>query len=158
MVKDYRYRPKPWAMILAGLFFAVCAYFLAQNANSNERSMIINHLIELTKNEATIFLWVLTFVSILFVVGAGYGVVTAFFNEKYISTDSNSICIPKSFKNAVTRIPFTSIHQLTIQEVSSQVFLHIEHENGKASIIKSHLPSNADFEEIIEFLSQKVPK
>ncbi len=58
--KEYPYRPKPLNMLGSGLLFAAGGLFMAHQALTNDRGLIIEHLIRLSPLGTTIFFWCCT--------------------------------------------------------------------------------------------------
>ena len=52
--REYKYKPSWLIILLCGGMFALAAVFFGVRANSNDRGLIINHIIELSENGATI--------------------------------------------------------------------------------------------------------
>ena len=59
--REYEYKPSWLIILLCGGMFALAAGFFGVRANSNDRGLIINRVIELSENGATIFYWVFVF-------------------------------------------------------------------------------------------------
>ncbi len=146
----YPYRAKIWKMLLAVLFFSACALIIASKALSNDRGMIINHLIELETRDATIFLWILTALSAAFVLTGVMIIAKTIGSTAELVLAPTAVSAPKSGLrlNALVTVPYQTISNLVLQEVQSQKFLIIHHTGGKLSIIASMLPSKADFDTV----------
>jgi hypothetical protein len=149
----YAYRPKTWVMVLSGLFVAICAVVLARVAQSNDRGVIINHLITLDTGQATIFYWVLSAVSVAFVVAAISGVIRSLRAPREVMVDARGVTVP--VRGGPATIAFADITDLRIQRVQSQKFLIIHHCGGKATITRSLMPSNADFDTLVEAITAR---
>ena len=63
-------------MLICGLFFGACAAVIGQKASTNTKGLILNGIIEFSPSGASTFYWVLTALSILFVLVAGWMIVT----------------------------------------------------------------------------------
>lgn len=136
---SFRCRPSPWVMLLCGLFFGAGTAVLAWKAQTNDRGLILNGLIEFSQNGATIFYWVLAVVSALFVVTAAWTIFTTLVHGVPDVTLSNeSISFPVGFpvKRAMT-LPLSQIENLSRAEVNGQRFLML-HSAGK----KHHISLN----------------
>lgn len=147
----YPYRPKTWVMALAGLFFALCAVVLGYMARDNDRGVLINGLISLDTDQASIFYWVMCVLSIGFVVASLFGIVMSLREPREVMVDSTGVTVPAGrWSSDTVTIPFASITDLRIQQVQSQKFLIIRHSDGKHSVVRSMMPSRADFETFAE--------
>lgn len=165
IIKQYRYRAKPWMMVLCILFFLACAGGLAQQASTNDKGAIIEHLIELNTSQATVFYWVLAAFSVGMVIIAFVGLVSAYSKPVFIELTENSITIPKHLWGQEQQIAFTDITDLAVQKVQRQVFLYIYHSTTqgaishgtkKGTISRANMPSKAAFEELMGTLYAKV--
>src|SRR5262249_39049867 len=65
--REYEYKPKWTGLLACGGFFALCALLVAHRAYRNDRGLIINGIIELSPDNATLFYWALCALSIGFV-------------------------------------------------------------------------------------------
>lgn len=153
----YPYRAKIWKLLLAAVFFGACALIIAHKAQSNDKDMIINHLIELDTHDATIFLWILAALSAAFVLTGIVGIAKTIGSTTELVLAPDAITAPKSglrSKTLVT-VPYRSITNLVLQKVQSQKFLIIHHPGGKLGIVASMLPGTADFETVCEEIAAR---
>ncbi|SDA27439.1 hypothetical protein [Sphingomonas sp. NFR15] len=147
----YPYRPKTWVMALAGLFFAVCAVVLGYTAHDNDRGLLIDGILSLDAGQASIIYWVLCALSIGFVAAGLFGVVTSLREPREVMVDRTGVTLPAGrWSSDTVTIPFASITDLRIQQVHSHKFLIIRHRAGKHSVMRSMMPSSADFEAFVE--------
>lgn len=148
--KTYEYRPK-WSLLLLGiLFFSGCSAFIAYEAYSNNRGLIINRIIKLDISEATVFLWILCSFGILLVCMGVIGVVVRLINPKTsISLNQDFIELPTGFLiKKKARVEFSRIIELQDRTVYNQVFFEIKTNNKKYSISRSLLPNHFEYEEL----------
>src|SRR5580704_2371067 len=80
----YSYRPRWRTMILAGGLFVACGLVLVEMAESNDRGLIIEHVIELSPRHATDFYWVMAVLSFTFVATAALMMVVAMYNPQAV--------------------------------------------------------------------------
>jgi hypothetical protein len=157
MQKQYDYRPKWTIIILTALFFGTCAFVLGASANSNDRGVIINGIIELSADSATVFYWVLAGLSIGFVVVAGLLAMMRLTVHQRIALSETSITIPRSrWSSEEVEVPFGDIIELSASEVSGHRFLKIVYNGGKFTLAASMLSRKEDFNDICAALSQGV--
>src|SRR5258708_35502731 len=155
MERQFDYRPKWTVIILCALFFGACALVLGAKANGNDRGLIINGIIALSPGGATIFFWVLTALSIAFVVIAGFlAIVRVTFHQRIAFTDK-CLMIPRSrWSRQQVTVPFGDVLELSQSEVSGQRFLKIVYQGGKFTLTASMLPKKEDFDEICQVVTQ----
>lgn len=155
--REYEYKPKWWIILLYGGMFGVAAAIFAVKASSNDRPLLINGIIELSENGATIFYWVFCFLSLCFVLIA-IGLV--FHRLKYrqcLAFTASEIIVPASRWSAAEKtIRYEDITSLSVSKISGQKFLYIIHSDGKYIVNASMLPSSKVFEEVIDLLSKKI--
>ncbi len=137
--------------------FGLAAIFFAVRANSNDCGLIINRVIELSENGATIFYWVFCFLSLCFV---AITIALTFHRLKFrqrIALTAAGIIVPTSRWSAGEKlIEYKNISALSESNVSGQTFLNLFHSDGKYIINRSMLPSKKLYREIIELLEQRI--
>ena len=92
----YPYKPKITVILLSMLFFVGCTLVLANVARTNDRGLILDKVIEFSPEGATIFYWVLTVASALFVLIAIMVIYTGLTTDKEIILTENDITAPRS--------------------------------------------------------------
>ena len=148
-VHQYYYRPKWTISVLGALFFGACALVLGATANGNDRGLIINGIIELSTDGATVFYWVLAGLSIGFVVVTGFMAIVRLTVHQRIALGKTSITVPRSrWSSEEVEVPFAAIVELSASQVSGQRFLKIVYNGGKFTLTASMLPREKDFDDI----------
>jgi hypothetical protein len=152
---EYPYKPKSMTAVVVMVFFAACAAVLAHEADTNDRGLIINRIIELSPSQATVFYWVLAGLSVLFVIGGLFMLVRSFAAPRRVSLTRDSLISPKAgFSKQVLTIPYASIRKLEVTKVQRQRFLMVYYDKHKISIPQSLLPNQAAFDELYNKLSK----
>ena len=139
----FRCRPSPKVMLLCGLFFGVCAAVLGHKASTNTRGLILNGLIEFSPFGASAFYWVLTVSSLLFVLVAGWTIVTTLIHgvpDSVLTDDSISFPVGFPIKRPF-ELPYSKIMGLSQSEVSGQRFLMLHTATKKHHIVLNWLGS-----------------
>lgn len=156
--REYTYRPGWMMILLGGGFFTACALFIGIKACGNQEGLVINGILQLGPNGATIFYWILCGLSIGFVAIAGMLIFHRLACDQRIAFTSNAILLPASpWSKEETTIPFNEIVKLASAEVSGQRFLYLyRNNNTKFTITGSLLPSKQSFDEIHTFLETKI--
>jgi hypothetical protein len=154
----YAYKPKLLTFALCGLFFAGCGVVIGKVALENDRGLILNRILRLGPDSATIFYWVLAAACVAFVVVALLGIARSFGTVREVVLDSAAISAPKNplSQVVVVTLPFTAITDLQVTQVHRQKFLVIRHADGKLNINQSMLPTHDDFDELVEALDARV--
>jgi hypothetical protein len=155
--REFAYHPK-WTTILACAgFFGLAAVVLGIKAANNDRGLIINGIVELGPEGATVFYWVLTAASMGFVAAA---VLIAYHRLTYrqrLAFGRSALIVPAwRWSRQEKEIAYQDIRELSTATISGQRFLNITHRGGKFTITASLLPSKAAFEEVRELLAAKI--
>jgi Na+-transporting methylmalonyl-CoA/oxaloacetate decarboxylase gamma subunit len=150
------YRPKIIIFLLGIVLFGYGSVHMVSLAATNERGLILNRIIELSPQGATIFYWVISVVGIVFSALAILAILISIFSKREIVITDNEITSPKS---AVSRkditVKFSDIEEIKLQSIQSTKILTIKHASGKLSISSSMLPSTTHFEKLVLLLSSK---
>ena len=154
---SYQYKPRLKTGILALLFFGLCSFALYHKAQTNDVGLIINGIIELSQNGATIFYYSLFGGAITFVI---LGVLIIFNNltsKREIKLTETCLVRPKNgFSSQTHSIPYSEIASIEEQLVYNQTFLKINHKSGKNSIPQSMFKNKETFKNFIDDLSKKL--
>lgn len=154
---EYEYKPSWLAILLCGGMFGGAAAFFAYQADSNDRGLIINRVIELSENGATNFYWVLCFLSLCFVAAMMAMIFQRLKFRQRIAFTAEGIIVPVSRWSAGEKfIEYKNITALSETEISGQNFLNIFHSDGKDVINRIMLPSKEIYREIIGLLEQRI--
>ena len=154
--RQYRYGAK-WSVIVGcGGLFAFCAAVIEWTARTNDRGLIINGIIELEPDSATIFYWVLFAFSVGFVLVAillGYQRVA--FRQR-IAFDTSELIAPKSrWSKDEQRIAYREIRSVIRSRVGKVQTLSVEHAGGRVTISSALLPTRTAIAEIHQLLKSK---
>lgn len=154
--KHYRYRAKPWLMVLWITFFLPFIYMTFKLALSNERTMMITNSLELSVNQTTMLLWLMTlFITAITLMGV-FSLITSYTRTVFIEITDTAISIP-SWRGVSTPIRFEDITSTQWQEIYANVSLLIFHGNKKrVALMRAHMPSRQAFEEVVELIHSKV--
>lgn len=157
--REYDYKPSWWIILLGGAMFGVATVFFVYRALLNDRGLIINGLIELSQNGATIFYWVFAFFSLCFVLTV---IAITFhrlkFHQRLAFTHSELIVPASRWSAAEKSIRYDDISNLSVTQISRQKFLYIYHSGEKYIVNASMLSSSKVFEEFVDLLTQKLER
>ncbi|TPG56066.1 hypothetical protein [Sphingomonas glacialis] len=147
----YDYQPNTLRFALAAAFCAGSAVLMAKFALDNDRGMIIDGLIRLDRGAATVFQWAVagTFAVGLFIALAGLA--RSFGPAVQVVLDRHAISAPKSgFSRTVETVRYAEISGLRLTQIRSHRFLELRHPRGKFTIACSMLPSEYDFDTLVD--------
>jgi len=155
--REYEYKPK-WTLILfSGVFFGLGTVVLGAKATANERGLILNGIIELGVDNATVFYWVLTALSCGFVLAAVFLAYHRVAIRQRLMFGPVSMTVPASrWSRDVKHIAYRAIRELSATAINGQRFLYVTHSGGNYIINAGMLASKAVFEEVCEMLATKV--
>ena len=91
----YPYKPR-LTMLLGSLFFVGCAFILGMKAAINREGLVINGIIQLGVEGATVFLWCLAGLAALFVLITIYALWIGLRYPRAVLLNNQAISAPKS--------------------------------------------------------------
>jgi hypothetical protein len=157
-ILSYPYRPKAWTMAAASLFFGVGALFMGHEAMVNDRGLIINGLIHLGPDGATIFYWSIAAICAAFVAIGVPAFIVGITSSHHVTLTATDIAAPRfGFSRSPTLVKLADVHHVTVQVVQKHRFFNIFHAGGKLTINESFLPSRAVFEELCAEIVRRAP-
>lgn len=145
----YAYKPRQiFIYVLGLLFFGAGGFVLFNEASTNRRGMIINHIITLDPASATLVLWCLFGAAILACVLAIFYVYRALTSAAVLTFSPDGLTLPgNAFSNHITTIPWNQIRNIREISVRKVRFLELFHAGGKITINEAMLPKGA-FDEV----------
>lgn len=156
---SYSYKPKKWIMVVGFFFFALGAYLLIKEAQTNDQGLkliFINPVWELSfsPSEATLYYWALGTLSSMMSFLGLFNLYLALTSRAKIVLTNKEISIPSSMFNPrkILIIPFKEILSLEYHHVGSIRFLRIVHQKGKIYLNDRFLPKKTMFDEIASIL------
>lgn len=157
VIKEYEFNVRPGKIILAALFFAVCAAFFFREAITNYRGLIINGIIKLNVEQGTVFYYVLAGLSCLFVLGGIYGLASGIKDRRKLVIYSDGLGIPA--QKETVRLYFRDIASAQVVDIYKTRSIEIKTAGGKTySIPDVRLGSKAEFDEVSVFISGGMEK
>ena len=156
---EYDYKPQWLGITFGAVFFGFCAIFFAIKAQTINHGVLLDGLIELSIENATVFFWVLSLLSSMFV---GASLYSMYFYARQVKNNriefaSDAIIFPKTPMNPSVRVvEYRTISNLAIVHVKRIRILRVTYIGGSASISSSLVKSDATFDEISSMLAAKV--
>ncbi len=153
----YTYKPNPFKTFAVGLLIVLGAAAIGYHASTNEKGLIINHMIHLYKDTATNFYWLIA----LLLGGCGvwimFKVVKGDHSQKELILSDSYMSVPKSLlSKEIITIPYADIKNLNVQKISNSNFINIFYSQGKLSIPGNFYFKNDQFKEFMEMLVNKI--
>jgi len=152
----FAYKPKTLTMILAGVFFLLCAVVLFYRAASNDSGLILNGIIEMDQGSATIFYYVLAGLALAMAAGGVFGFVTSLGGPRFVALDDTGVEIPGNAGRKPVRIAYTAITGLQPGGAYKQRWVYVVHTGGRQAIMGSMLANGAQLDEIANLLAERV--
>ena len=147
------YNPKKGKMLLGFLFFLAVTVGLVWIAWTNDRGLILYHLIRFGETGATIFY---ACGAVFTLVMSVFFLLNLFLAEQELTLTSNSLTVPAGvFSSKDKIVNFSEIRKLRAWKVNGQTFLEIRTPNGKVRILQDNLPDESSFVSIARFLQAK---
>ena len=145
-------------MAAASALFGAGALFMGHEAMVNDRGLIINGLIHLGPDGATIFYWCIAAVCGAFVAVGVPAFIVGLMSSHRVTLTATDISAPRfGFSRTPTLVKLNDVQHVNVQVVQKQRFLNIHHASGKLTINESYLPSRAVFEELCAAIVNRAP-
>ena len=152
------YKPNKAVFLLAVAFFGVCAGVMGNVAMTNDRGLVLNRILEFSPRGATIFYWVITGASLMFVLVGIWALAKSVTMKREIVVSETSLTSPKSgFSKVDVTVDFSDVTNVSLQTVQKTKILNIDHAGGRLSIPNSMLPDKRAFQELVLVLQARVP-
>lgn len=155
--RQYEYKANLPTLLLGVLLFGVAALFFSYKARSNVRGLIINGIITLSPEGATIFWWVFAGLSVAFVLAGIAGAILAMIFTQRVVLTARCLIVPKSrWSSKEVEIPYSSIIGVSDWQYRGNRCIIIRHQGGKATISSLMLTSKAGYNEIRFSLAERI--
>ena len=149
----YPYRAQTKQLALGIVFFGGGAVFMAYTAMTNDRGLIIDSLIHLGRENATIFYWVWAGLAGVMAALAVVGMVFGRSPTRRIVFSAGALSVPRPLRStSMSVVPVADIWELGVRQVRNQRFLLIRHRRGTLWIAASQLPDAAAFDRLYSAL------
>ncbi len=153
-MQTYDYRPNAGKMALGIVFFAACAVYGFVDASGDHRAMLIDGLIYLAPDQATVFRWALAFASVGLAAGGVLGLVQALMGDLRLHVGDEAVEMPKSlFRPGTVTIAYRDIVSLSVTAVRRQRFLRLKTAKGRFNIVEARL-TRETFETVVRTIAE----
>ncbi len=158
-MKQYKYRITRGKSLIILIFFSVLCYYFTFRALDNHSSLTIKHIIELSPNAATYFLWFSALFTMALALIGLMGVLKSFQSPNFVTLDENQITAPKRpISNRLVTIKYSDITECKIQEISGVRSVTIHSPCEKLNLAAPNFEHKTDFDEIVSILFQKMQR
>lgn len=153
----FPYKPNIATFTMSLMFLCGLTIYVGYIASTNTQGLILNRIIELSANHATIFYWSISVASGLLTLLGAITFIAALKYKKEIIVSGNTIIAPKSgISKKIITFDLNEVTDVYIQTIHKQKILNIVHPANKLSIPQSILPGKKAFEELTELIMSKV--
>jgi len=151
---EFSYQPKLSVVFFASLMFGAAAVFFTYLASTNQQGLIIVNIIELSAKGATVFLWVLTALSLVMVALAFFSLINCFRHKRFVLVTRESISAPKSgISSKIVCVKFADIQKMSVENIFTTRILTIKHAQGKLAIPNSMIPGLHAFDNLLNAIT-----
>ena len=142
----YPYRAKPGRLVCGIVLFGALGLFMLHTASGNTRGTLIDGIIRLRPDEATIFDYVIAVLCLAFVPLGLFSLYISLTRKTVLVLGSSGITAPVGIRKQERMVAYADIKSIQHRAVRRQEFITITPRTGKAvSIAASLLPSKAVF-------------
>lgn len=157
IAKSYRYRPNLTVFVLSTLFFAGVAAILTRAALTNNQGALINGLIELSVDQATIFYWTLAACGFGFVLLGLVGIGVHFRSEKsQLVIHDDHLDIPPLLFHRRHRVHFRDVRAIKWYDIAGTRIFEMHTSAGKVGVSNRLFRNRQEFEEACAHLEQMI--
>ncbi|WP_394391136.1 hypothetical protein [Shewanella woodyi] len=153
--KRYPYKPKKWLGPVIFVMFLGMSYPLALMAYNKETGIDFFNIVTLPAEYAAIIFGLF---SVFFIILSLLGILifkASLASDRYIVLSEEGIQAPKTgISNQIKCVSWEKIEYISLQQVSSQVFFQVHHDQGKLTINSTLFPQYQDFEEAVNFITE----
>ncbi|WP_196893700.1 hypothetical protein [Aureivirga marina] len=155
--KRYKYGVNIRKGISSFLFFGFFSFIFFYLAWTNEKELSILGYFTFSKNGATYFYYTLFSLCFVFVGFAIFAVYKTKFTNREVILTENYINAPKNeFSNKTITIEFKNITKFIVEENNDIRSFKIKTDSQKLQIIETLISTKKGFEEIAEFVHERV--
>lgn len=152
---SFPYKPRPGRLVLAVLFFGFGGWLMNHAADTNDRGLILEHLIYLSPEGACVFYRIISWLCFGFVILAVLSLPQMFLDRRLV-LEKDAILIPRGWwSNRQVRIPLDSIYDVQLATYRNKYrFITIYYNDSKAKINATLLPNPEDYQIVMDWISR----
>jgi hypothetical protein len=138
------------------VFFTMCGLVIRHMAATNDQGLVLEGLIRLSVEHATIFYWVLSWMSFAMVAFAVFSLAMGLANPQSVTLADDGVYVPnKPWSRQRRLIRYSDISAIVSHKVRHIVFVKIVHAGGKKDLPDSMFESKRAFEEFRQGLLER---
>lgn len=154
--KEFNYYFRCQRYLFPLVFSLACAIFLLYKAGRNEKGLIIQGIIRLRPDHASLFYMILGV--LMMIISLGF-ILSSVLIRKKITLGTDAVIIPNLLTGTLTSVYYRDIAYVTDQTISKQRLATIVTKDKKQySINRNALDTENDFNEILAFLKSAFAK
>lgn len=159
ILRQYEYKLSTYQGLFVLLIFGLFAYFGLSKALHNNRGLVINHIIELSASMATYFWWGSALLFLMLALLGLIMVIKSFQNPSLITLYDTQMTAPKKpISNTLLTVKYSDISKIEMHKIAKVRQLRINSPHGKIVIPDVNFVNKADFDDLVNILTQKTPR
>lgn len=155
--QQYVYKPRIFGLFLSFVIYGFAAFFLAYLAQTNDRGLIIDGLITLSEDNATIFYHVCSFIGGIMLFLAVMDLATRIkYGDQYLEIRPDGFVLPKTVLHEERHIYFKDIKSAAEVHAKGVHALFLSTKTGRVQIHQNKFNSKKEFKEVSGFIRESV--
>ena len=156
---SFEYRAAWLPSILGGVLFSAGTIFMARQALTNERGLIINGIFELGVTGATRLNWTVAGILAIMALFCLAQIFLRLLASREVLLTASSISAPKHFLSLhPLEILFSDVFKCELIEAEEAKFLLVHSRSGASMKIPESYLGREDFLQLLDLLSQRITK
>jgi hypothetical protein len=151
---EFRYRPGVFKMLIVLLPLAALSHGMGQLALTNDRGLVLNHILHFSPNGATILYWLITALFAALMVFPLMGIFSSLSDRGFLRLTETELHVPQGLWLTNHKIPYGSIYRVALLRTDRYSCLQIMYENKQADINPSWLPTGA-FDQVCKVITER---
>lgn len=155
---EFVYQPKRIALFFITLILGMATLWMAHVAYTNDRGLVLNHIIPFSVNGATVFYWVIAALCLGFTLWlfAAFLSAVIFGKRVFLQLGETELHATNSMiRTELRTTPYSEITGLGIQELKGKQSLIIRHLSGKITLNCSQFKDKEEFIKVCQFIAAK---
>lgn len=155
---SYPYRARLAPLLGAVMLFGAAATLFVHHGLTNDRGLILNRVITLEQDGATIFYWVMAGCSAGFVLIGVAALATRLRRAHHLVLDKTELRVPHQWRDRTRVVDYRTVRGFELREINGQHLLVIETSAGKVTVAAIMLQSALQLREIADELDRRVKR
>ncbi len=156
---EFAYHPRAPKPLLGIVFFTAVGLGLRSEAASNDRGRIINEIVDRSRDSATTFYWVNSWLSFAFVGLAVLALIARLLGPQRLVSAREGLYAPGWLVSREPRFSrYSDVRSISSRSVGRERFLRLVHVTGRLDGSASMLDAKEDFEDFCRSLEQRLAR